>query len=171
MPSQVATAGDRERRFMRLITSKLSRLARMDRRRTMLLAEAILWLAVMRAATPFVPFRRYRTRLGAFVAPVDGGSIDEGRQAASAARAALAAEIGWAVACAARNAPFAAVCLPQALAAKIMLRRRGIVAELFFGFSREGGGELATHAWLRVGDVEVTGYPVARSCTPIACYR
>ena len=79
--------------------------------------------------------------------------------------------IGWAVTCAARNAPFTAVCLPQALAAKMMLRRRGVVAELYFRFCKADDGELATHAWLRVGDVEVTGYPVARSCTPIACYK
>lgn len=151
------------------IESKLLRLARLDRARRMLLVEAMLWLALMRIAAAIFPFRRYRARLGAFVGPTDsqGGRYPQ----ICAAQSTLASQIGWAVTSAARNAPFTAVCLPQALAAKMMLRRRGVVAELYFGFCRGDGGELATHAWLRVGAVEVTGYPVARSCTAIACYR
>jgi hypothetical protein len=42
-----------------------------------------------------------------------------------------------------------AVCLPRALAAQAMLRRRGIASRLCLGVAREGEA-LAAHAWLEL---------------------
>jgi hypothetical protein len=49
-----------------------------------------------------------------------------------------------------------ALCLPRALAAHAMLRRRGIVSRLCIGIAREGG-ELAAHAWVEIGRDKIAG--------------
>lgn len=56
-----------------------------------------------------------------------------------------------------RNLPGEPACLPQALAARRMLERRGIAAQLFIGTMRDETGVPRFHAWLKVGDEWVTG--------------
>jgi hypothetical protein len=87
----------------------------------------------------------------------------------------VAEEVGWAVTRAARHVPFNAVCLPQAMAARIMLKRRGVDSVLHFG-ARIGQDKIGrdkpidAHAWLDAAGVEVTGYPVANTFAEIACF-
>jgi len=56
---------------------------------------------------------------------------------------------------------FRAVCLQRALAARRMLRRRGIESTVHFGLRRKAGESgppgLAAHAWTVVDDIVVTG--------------
>lgn len=55
-----------------------------------------------------------------------------------------------------------ALCLPRALAAQTMLRRRGIASRLCLGVAREGGA-LRAHAWVEVeGRTMVGGAEAAR---------
>jgi hypothetical protein len=75
--------------------------------------------------------------------------------------------IGWAVGSAARFVPNA-TCLPRALAAEAILRRRGHPAHLRLGVTRDGGGVQA-HAWVEsygrvvVGDGDVERFaPLVR---------
>jgi hypothetical protein len=49
-----------------------------------------------------------------------------------------------------------AACLPRALAAQAMLRRRGIASTLCLGVARENQ-ELSAHAWLELGQSIVMG--------------
>jgi hypothetical protein len=49
-----------------------------------------------------------------------------------------------------------AKCLPRALAAQAMLRRRGIASRLCLGVAREGQA-LSAHAWLELGQQIVVG--------------
>jgi hypothetical protein len=50
-----------------------------------------------------------------------------------------------------------AACLPRALAAQAMLRRRGVASRLCLGVAREGQ-VLSAHAWLELGqDVIIVG--------------
>jgi Transglutaminase-like superfamily len=49
-----------------------------------------------------------------------------------------------------------ALCLPRALAAQAMLRRRGIASRLCLGVARDGEA-LAAHAWLDLGHEIVVG--------------
>ena len=58
----------------------------------------------------------------------------------------------------ARHPPFRAACLPQAMAAQWMLRRRGMESRLFFGARRKAQGTgLEFHAWLSVAGEHVLG--------------
>ncbi len=62
--------------------------------------------------------------------------------------------IAWAVETAAAKPWIKALCLPRALAAHAMLRRRGIASRLCIGVAREQGG-LAAHAWVEVSKQKI----------------
>jgi hypothetical protein len=59
-----------------------------------------------------------------------------------------------------------AVCLPQALAAQAMLRRRGVASKLCLGVMRESGA-LAAHAWVEIGGNIIIGR-VDQGFSPLA---
>ncbi len=133
-----------------------------------LLVEAAVGLAISRAAILTVPFPRIARRLGGFMAPHQ--AADKARQAPPSAQdREIARKIGWAVTVAARNVPFKAVCLPQAMTAQHMLRKRGIFSVMHFGTAPGKAVSLDAHAWLNAGEIEVTGYPVGPEFTEIAC--
>jgi hypothetical protein len=64
--------------------------------------------------------------------------------------------ISWAVENLGARSSMNALCLPRALAAHAMLRRRGIASRLCVGVAREGS-ELAAHAWVEVGKDKIVG--------------
>ena len=152
---------------LRLTRRLLRRFGQVGPHRRALIAEAVLCLIAARLALLFIPFPRLARTLGRFVPP------EEARRRAAAAAAPdarSAAEIGWAVTRAARYVPFGAVCLPQAMAARMMLGRRGIASTIHFGAARGAVKPLDTHAWLDAAGVHVTGYPVASRFAEIACF-
>jgi len=133
-----------------------------------LLLEAIVWLALARAALVLFPFRMVAAHLGEVCSPAVAAerinqSICDSRQTDTAKA------VGWAVRFMAARAPFRAVCLQQGVAAKMMLRRRGIQSALHFGVARNAAG-LDAHAWLNIPGAKVTGYPVGSELTEVACW-
>lgn len=107
-------------------------------------AEAIACLALARVAVIALPFRVLARRLGVRHAETPANvSVDP-----------ASGRVAWAIAAAARRAPWRSECLEQAIAAKAMLRRRRIASTLYLGVARD---PFAAHAWLRVGDTNVTG--------------
>jgi hypothetical protein len=153
----------------RLIRRPLRRFAQVGNRRRTLVVEAVAWLLLARMALIFIPFPRLARRLGAFVAPSDARAL-QARSKGSREQIELAEEVGWAVTRSARYIPFKAVCLPQAMAARIMLKRRGVSSALHFGAGRGQDKPLDAHAWLDAAGVEVTGYPVAKGFAEIGCF-
>jgi len=149
--------------------ARLRRFAEVGPRRRALILEAAFWLLVARVALLIVPFPRLARRIGDFVAPSDE-RVTRAWQGCSADDALVAEEIGWATVAAARHVPFKAVCLPQAMAARIMLRRRGVASVLHFGAAKGKEKAIDAHAWLDAAGVEVTGYPVAAQFAEIACF-
>ena len=107
-------------------------------------AEALAYLALARAAVIVLPFRVLSRRLG----------VRHAETPAAATSDPASRRVAWAIAAAARRAPWRTECLEQAVAAKAMLRRRGIPSTLYLGMARN---PTAAHAWLRVGDLNVTG--------------
>jgi hypothetical protein len=151
------------------IDGGLRRFGESNYRRTMLIVEAAVWLVVARLALIFVAFNRLAPYLGTFVPASDPRAQERGDQV-SDFDSRRAEDVGLAVAWSAARVPFKAVCLPQAMAARFMLRRRGISSSLFFGTVIVSGTSMETHAWLHAGGVKVTGYPVAKRFTPIGCF-
>ncbi|HEX8744014.1 MAG TPA: lasso peptide biosynthesis B2 protein [Thermoleophilaceae bacterium] len=122
-------------------SSSIRRLASRDGARA---AEAVAYLALARAAVIAVPFRVLARRLG----------VAQAETPASAGPPPASLRVAWAVDAAARRVPWRSECLEQAIAAKAMLRRRGIESTLYLGMARD---PVVAHAWLRVGDLNVTG--------------
>lgn len=52
--------------------------------------------------------------------------------------------------------PFKTKCLQQAMAGKILLNKQGVPSTIYFGVSKKDQN-LKAHAWLKVGDVFITG--------------
>jgi hypothetical protein len=123
-----------------------------------LVAEAVLMLAAARAALRLLPFRWFQPWL----------TLD---RAADGSDAALVFRVGRAVNIASRNLPFNAVCLPQAMAAKVMLARRGAGSSLVIGAARDADGQLLLHAWLEAGGTIVTGAAARSAMTPVARFN
>ena len=97
-----------------------------------------------------VPPRHWRSQFGAdpnSLTATDPSEVD----------IATIRRVRLAVARAHRNLPGDAACLPQALAARRMLERRGIPSTLSIGTMRDEGGVRRFHAWVKVGDEWVTG--------------
>jgi hypothetical protein len=154
---------------LRSIQRRLTRFRQAEAGKRALAVEALAWLAIARLGLLVVPFPRLARLIGDFMSP-DDPRVARALAGASPERAALAATIGQIVTEAARAAPFRAVCLPQALAARAMLARRGVASVLYFGAARGEHKPFDAHAWLDAAGVEVTGYPVAHDFTKIACF-
>jgi len=122
------------------------RLSAADRR---LLVEAVLGLARAGVLLRVQRFSRLSHSLGRHMAE------SPPEEAAMLTREAR--RVQWAVETAARNLPWKPVCLPQAVAATQLLRRRGIASTLYLGIDPAEGYD--AHAWVRVGRFIVTGGP------------
>src|SRR5438094_485073 len=123
--------------------------------------EAALTLLVVRLAFGLLPFPRALRLL----------SVAEGQTSAGRIVGSEACDIGRAIARAARHVPFRAVCLQQAFAALLMLRRRGLAASVHLGLARgAGAAPLEAHAWSYCGAVPVTGVDRAEGFILIAAF-
>jgi len=153
--------------LLRSISNQLRRFVQVGGRRRALLVEALSWLLLARLSLIIIPFRHVGRYLGTFVRASDRRVV-EGQSDRSWTETQLAAEIGWAVTRAARYAPFRAVCLPQAMAARFMLKRRGVESVLHLGVRKGIDKPFEAHAWLDAAGVQVTGYPESIAFTEIA---
>ncbi len=107
---------------------------------------------------------RLITLLPARIYTRDFGSMNGASGAAAVGACPEAAcEIGRMVETVARAMPFRALCLQQAVAARRMLRRRGVRATVYLGVKRTAAapdkvvrGSVA-HAWVEVGSQVVNG--------------
>lgn len=123
------------------------------------LAEAFCLLAFARFAILLIPFRGIAPFLGQVMA--ESASHDP-------ENAGLADRISWAVQTAARHTPWQSKCLAQAMAAKMMLKRRKVCSTLYLGLAKEKGGAVSAHAWLRCGERILTGTPAHEQFTVVA---
>lgn len=110
----------------------------------LLLLETVLALAVARLIVRLVPFRLYSRKLGRDgETPTDTIAPD------------VVHRVSRAIESVSRHTPWRSMCLEQGLAGKAMLRRRGQPNTLYVAVARDVA--LEAHAWLRSGDVCVTG--------------
>jgi len=146
---------------LRDVSAKWRRRSHTER---LLLLEAFALLAVARLMVLILPFKwlavslgRHMNESGTHVAPSD---------------LLIARMAGQAVRSAANNTPWESVCLPQAVAAQWMLKRRHIAATLYLGVAKNENKteNLAAHAWLRCGDIILTGVAGHRQFTVVATF-
>ena len=153
---------------LRLIRRLLLRFRQIDNRQRFLLGEAVAGLLAARLALIFISFPRLARRLGTIV-PATDVRVGKTIAVVQSEQTTIAEEVSWAVTRAARYVPFKAVCLQQAMAARVMLRRRGVASIMHFGAGKGRIKPLDAHAWVDAAGVEVTGYPVEEYLAEIAC--
>lgn len=61
-------------------------------------------------------------------------------------------------------------CFAQAIAAQRLLKKRNIPSELYLGVNKNDA-TLKAHAWLKCGDIFVTGKKGHESFTSVICYH
>jgi hypothetical protein len=77
--------------------------------------------------------------------------------------------VSWAVETIGSKPWMNALCLPRALAAHAMLRRRGIASRLCLGVARQDGAVTA-HAWIEIGKHRIDGETGAEGFTRLAAF-
>jgi hypothetical protein len=111
----------------------------------LLFAEAWLFLAVARVILRVVSFKRIAARLK-----------DKERTGNGVAEKRLEM-IKDAIVRAGSRSPWRTKCFEKALAAKMMLRRRGIASTIYFGVRKDEQLNILAHAWVKCGECVVTG--------------
>lgn len=111
--------------------------------------EAIFFLSTSCLLIKIIPFRYLSTLLNFN----EANKISENQVCDMAAIEQVSKSIQRAV----NNLPWKSVCLPQAITAKLMLRRRKTSSILYLGLEKKEEGRLGAHAWLRAGNSVVTG--------------
>jgi Transglutaminase-like superfamily len=141
----------------------LARFRRRSPAQRRLLVQAGLALAVMRLAIR-LPFRTLSRVMG-----LHRGETGEVVEPSALARASA---VGWAVRAAASHTPWESTCLMQALAAAALLRRWRIDGTLYLGVATEtrAAEGMTAHAWLRCGDLVLTGESERARYTPVASF-
>jgi hypothetical protein len=135
-------------------------------RERMAVMEAALCLACARLLL-WIPFRRLAPFLGR-AQPAGGAQPlvtlpDERRREALSVRRALLRV--------SRHLPWHSSCLVCAIAGRIMLRRRHMPSVLLLGARSDPQTDLAAHAWLQCGEVDVIGAEIAAQYAPIVAFR
>ena len=135
---------------------RLRNFLRRSREEQKLLITALCWVACVRAGLWLLPFRILRP-------VVDRASRNAGPDVADEL---VAARVAWAISSAARCVP-GATCLTQAMAARILLARRGFTSEVCYGVNRVPG-RIAAHAWLESGGRVIVGGDRLETWLPLA---
>lgn len=125
--------------------------------KVLLALEIILTLALARMLVVFVPF----ARLAAWL------STPKARQpTAQTTDCTQIRRIGSYLHLLGGYTPWRSMCLEQAIAAWLLLQRRGWRSTLYLGVAKHGE-ELAAHAWLECAGIVVTGNRGKQHFTPI----
>ena len=141
---------------------KLLAAARLPGADRLRLIEATLWLGLARWAIVCLPFRRIAPQLGQHMAE-SPPEVDEEAQAKLAG-------VARAVRIMSRHVPWGSKCLDQAIAAHMMLHRRGLPGTLYLGVAKAGEAELEAHAWERSGPFYITGGRGRQQYTVVATF-
>lgn len=147
---------------MRLIIKYLS----FSRRERMAVIEAGLCLACARLLL-LVPFRWIAPFLGraqpaaAAARPIEVLPAKQRAEALAIRRALLRVS---------RHLPWHSSCLVSAIAGRMMLSRRRMRSVLLLGARSDAATQLAAHAWLQCGEVDVIGAEVAPEYAPIVAF-
>ena len=140
--------------------NKLVRFARLDGADKWLLVRAVAWLGVARLRLVFTPFQELAERLSND-APEPRVEPDPD----------FLRRVGFSVRAAADNVPWRSDCFPQAIAARMLLKRGGHASTIHLGVEKSGVGSIAGHAWLTCGDEVVVGGEDLDRYTEMHCFN
>ena len=134
----------------------LRKLARLDGTERRLLAEAAIVVPVVRVALTLLPFRVVHRGIAA--------ATRRARPSTSVGTP-TPERVTWAVTAVAARVPRAS-CLTQALAATLLLVRRGHDATLRFGVAKKDDGTFRAHVWVEINGRAILGEPEPGAFAP-----
>lgn len=114
-----------------------------------LLLKVLLYSGIARAVILFVPFKKYKKYIGIYnkETPFE---IDLHKYK-------TIKQVSWAVNIVCSHTPWESKCLVQALTAQRILKGYNIENTLYLGVNKDSSNNMLAHAWLRSGQVFVTG--------------
>ena len=137
---------------MKVLKAMIARAWRLPPAEWWLVVEAVAALATARLVLAVLPFTQAMARLG-----LRPRVCPEGTPAFASDPAPTVHAVQRAMGRGRKLAPFRAVCLQQAVAASLMLRRRGVPVEVHFGVALDDIGALRAHAWSVCLGTVITG--------------
>ncbi len=119
----------------------------------LMLAEAGFYLLSARIMLAFIPFPRLMRFVSHPTRGIEAIGIERLHKRKNVRQAIFVIRRRW------RDKT---TCLHRAIAAQVMLRRRGVSTTLYFGALKKPGQRLSTHAWVQDGEEGVIGYHTAQ---------
>ena len=124
-----------------------------------LLLKAALLLFLAEAGLHLIPFRFFKSLFSGSPRRSGKGVVPD---------RSLYLNIGWAVSAAAGRLPGTHRCLPQALAAQMLLRWYGAPSRIRIGVAKDSFDRFQAHAWLESGGKIVVGGQGVKQYVPLA---
>lgn len=128
---------------------KLKKIIKLSSKDKNILFQAFFISGLVRFAILFIPFRR--------LAVIYGKHKEESTRSLTEVEKEIIFRVGWAVEQISYRTPWESKCLVKALTAQIMLARRKISSTLYLGVGKGKDNKLLAHAWVRSGQVIITG--------------
>ena len=114
-----------------------------------ILLEALFLTGIARLVILSIPFGKYKKYIGTHKEETSFDiNLEEYR---------VIKRIAWAVNTVSKYTPWESKCLVQALTAQRMLKERKVSSTLYLGVNKDEKNNMKAHAWLRCGQVIVTG--------------
>lgn len=127
-----------------------------------LFIEALFITGKVRLLMRFFPFKCLRKIMGEYNKLADY-CLDEIEYK-------LIEKISWTVLLVCRHTPWESKCLVQAITVKNMLKRRNIETTVCLGITKDKGDHILAHAWLKCGDIIITGETKEGLFAKVACF-
>ena len=128
---------------------RLTKYMRLSWKIKIVLLTVFFLMGLIRLAILVVPFKHLASRMGKEMSET---SDEVGKKELSRAY-----KVGWCINKMSDFTPWESKCLVQALTAQIILKSLHIPSTLYLGITRESSNKLIAHAWLRCGQLIVTG--------------
>lgn len=136
-------------RRIKNIIKKGKKLWWMDINTKWIVVQTFFLSGIVRLLLLKMPFKKLQPYLGI---PNEESSKDKLQQEYE-----VAEKIRWIVDRVSDYTPWESKCLVQAIVAQYLLKKKHISTTLYLGVCRAESGELKAHAWLRCGEMIVTG--------------
>lgn len=129
------------------IVERSVRILRRRPRVWLMIPEALVLSGLYRWQILKRPFEKLSSKIGTFQKETEVKEFDEN----------LIRDVQFSVVGVCNHTPWESKCLVQALTAKKILNRYGLPCTLYMGVCKDEKDEMIAHAWLRCGNIFVTG--------------
>lgn len=135
---------------------------RLPIKRKILTSLIVVLLGINRFIILFIPFKHIAGKIGKTMYETDREMDSDKFKKARL--------IGHYVVKLSRHTPWESKCFVQALTAKELFNVFRIPSTIYFGIKKGDDGELLAHAWIRYGEIIVTGAPQHKTFNAVAYF-